>query len=135
MTGTWLLGGGVVALLLCLLGRRVERVRPVARRAGLFCMSVVAAGAYVFAVSAWYTRLASSQAVTVTAMEPDYFAVQTLTTVGYGGAIAFLRDNVPQSAAEAFRFGATWWMLLGSSVWGFAIAALANVFFSPPEAK
>ena len=132
--GKWLIAGGLCALFLCLAGRWLPGVRPVALRLAVFCGTVVAAGAYVFLVSGWYSHLALLQQIQVTSAEPDYFAVQTLTTVGYGGGLAFLREEASGPAAEAFRQGASWWMLLGSAVWGCAVAALANVFFSPAEA-
>jgi hypothetical protein len=109
-------------------GRRSPRTRTYAVRVAILALSLSVAAAYVWFGARWYESLGVRG---VGKHESEYFASQTLTTVGYGGALAMLRDDVPRDVLDSFHLGSSIAMLVGSVVWGFVLAAIANVFLTP----
>jgi hypothetical protein len=126
MSGHWVAIGGTCALGLSEVFCRHASLRQYRLRADVLAVVVGLAGVYLIYAAYWYAHLAHRYGQEIAPTEPDFFAAQTLTTVGYGGGVAFLRDNTPAAAANAFRAGSTVAMLVGSALWGVFLTALAN---------
>ena len=97
----------------------------------ILTIAVVTAGLTVLLAASLYSGLiARFPGVVISPHEPEYFAVQTLTTVGYGSALAPVAPNAPPGLESGFQALAKWLMFPQALVCGFVIGAIVNLFFS-----
>lgn len=127
-----LFGGGiaVIALLGCLLYSRLFKRRfEIPWRCMVLAIAVIALGFFLQLAAAEYVKLiAAHPGLVLLPSEPEYFAVQTATTVGYGSALLPCHPNASPSLVTDFQLLTSWLMLVVAGVWGVLIGATVNVF-------
>src|SRR5438876_315110 len=75
-------------------------------------ISLVLSGISIRVAAALYSGLiARFPGVTISMHEPEYFAVQTMTTVGYGSALAPVDPGAPPGLLSGFQELAKWLMI------------------------
>jgi len=90
-------------------------------------------GAFVILAAIAYAKLLPwPAAMAIPPYEPEYFAVQTITTVGYGSALTPVSEAAPSALMDGFQLLTTCLMLPLVAGWAFAIAAVVH-FLLPPR--
>jgi len=82
-------------------------------------------GAFVVFAAVAYAELLPWPAA-VPPNEPEYFAVQTITTVGYGSALTPVSPTAPATLVSSFQLLSTCLMLPLVAGWVFTIASVAH---------
>ena len=99
-------------------------------------LTVLFCSAYVqYAAKKYESLIGRFDDVNLTKNEAEYFAVQTMTTVGYGGALAAAEGNASPELRSEFHGLAKWLMLPGVLFWALCIWAVTNVILQIHEAR
>lgn len=99
----------------------------------IIILAIALTGAGIFvkgAAGAYEALIAGFPSIALPPHEAEYFAVQTATTVGYGGALIPTSDAAPAALTSEFQGLTKWLMLPLAGVWGVLIGAMVVLLYS-----